>query len=83
VFASVAVNLNVKVIHVVCCMVQASYEEIKAAVKEAADGPLNGILEYTEDEVVSSDFISTTYSSVFDARAGISLNNNFVKLVAW
>lgn len=61
----------------------ATYEEIKAAVKEAADGPLKGILEYTEDQVVSSDFISTTYSSIFDAGAGISLNKNFVKLVAW
>jgi glyceraldehyde 3-phosphate dehydrogenase len=61
----------------------ASYEEIKAAVKAAAEGPLKGILEYTEDDVVSSDFISTSFSSVFDAKAGISLNNNFVKLVAW
>jgi len=61
----------------------ASYEAIKAAVKEAAQGPLKGILEYTEDEVVSSDFISTSFSSVFDAKAGISLNDNFVKLVAW
>jgi glyceraldehyde-3-phosphate dehydrogenase type I len=61
----------------------ASYEEIKAAVREAAHGPLKGILEYTEDQVVSSDFVSTSFSSIFDAGAGISLNNNFVKLVAW
>lgn len=61
----------------------ASYEEIKAAVREAAQGPLKGILEYTEDQVVSSDFVSTSFSSIFDAGAGISLNNNFVKLVAW
>lgn len=61
----------------------ASYEEIKDAVKAAANGPLKGILEYTEDQVVSSDFVSTSYSSIFDAGAGISLNKNFVKLVAW
>jgi glyceraldehyde-3-phosphate dehydrogenase type I len=61
----------------------ASYDEIKAAVKEAAEGDLKGILEYTEDQVVSSDFVSTSFSSIFDAGAGISLNDNFVKLVAW
>lgn len=61
----------------------ASYNQIKAAVKEAAEGSLKGILEYTEDQVVSSDFVSTSYSSIFDAGAGISLNDNFVKLVAW
>jgi len=61
----------------------ASYEEIKTAVKEAADGPLNGILAYTEDEIVSSDLIGNTNSSIFDAKAGISLNSNFVKLVSW
>lgn len=61
----------------------ASYEDIKDAVKAAANGPLKGILEYTEDQVVSSDFVSTSYSSIFDAGAGISLNKNFVKLVAW
>jgi glyceraldehyde 3-phosphate dehydrogenase len=61
----------------------ASYEEIKTAVKEAADGPLSGILAYTEDEIVSSDLIGNTNSSIFDAKAGISLNSNFVKLVSW
>jgi glyceraldehyde 3-phosphate dehydrogenase len=61
----------------------ASYDEIKAAVKEAADGPLKGILGYTEDEVVSSDFIGDTRSSIFDANAGIQLNPNFVKLISW
>ena len=65
------------------CHFQASYEDIKDAVKAAANGPLKGILEYTEDQVVSSDFDSTSYSSIFDAGAGISLNKNFVKLVAW
>jgi glyceraldehyde 3-phosphate dehydrogenase len=61
----------------------ASYDAIKAAVKEAADGPLKGILDYTSDDVVSTDFIGSTYSSIFDAKAGISLNDNFVKLIAW
>jgi glyceraldehyde 3-phosphate dehydrogenase len=61
----------------------ATYDEIKKAIKEAADGPLKGILGYTEDEVVSSDFIGDSHSSIFDAKAGISLNNNFVKLVSW
>lgn len=61
----------------------AKYEEIVAAIKKAADGPMRGILGCTEDEVVSSDFISDTRSSIFDARAGIALNDTFVKLVAW
>ncbi|KAF3014441.1 hypothetical protein G7054_g1489 [Neopestalotiopsis clavispora] len=61
----------------------ASYEEIKEAIKEAANGPLKGVLAYTEDEVVSTDMIGNTHSSIFDAKAGISLNNNFVKLVSW
>lgn len=61
----------------------ASYDEIKEAIKAAADGPLNGILGYTEDEIVSSDLNGDTRSSIFDAKAGISLNKNFVKLVSW
>lgn len=61
----------------------ASYDEIKAVVKAAAEGPLRGILGYTEDEVVSTDFTSDARSSVFDAQAGIALNDRFVKLVAW
>jgi glyceraldehyde 3-phosphate dehydrogenase len=61
----------------------ASYDEIKKAVREAAEGPLKGILGYTEDEVVSSDFIGDARSSIFDAKAGISLNPNFVKLISW
>jgi len=62
---------------------EATYDEIKAAVKEAADGPLKGILEYTEDAVVSADFVGHNASSIFDASAGISLNKQFVKLIAW
>ncbi|POS72502.1 glyceraldehyde-3-phosphate dehydrogenase [Diaporthe helianthi] len=61
----------------------ASYDEIKQAIKEAAEGPLKGYLAYTEDDVVSSDMNGNPASSIFDAKAGISLNNNFVKLVSW
>lgn len=61
----------------------ASYDEIKKAIKEAAEGPLKGILGYTEDEVVSTDFLGDARSSIFDAHAGISLNPHFVKLISW
>ncbi len=61
----------------------ASYDQIKAAMKAAADGPLAGILGYTEDEVVSTDFLGETCTSVFDAGAGIALTDTFVKVVAW
>ena len=61
----------------------ASYDEICAAVKEAAEGPMAGVLAYTDEEVVSSDFRTDPHTSIFDANAGISLNPNFVKLVAW
>uniref|UniRef100_A0AAY5KYW7 glyceraldehyde-3-phosphate dehydrogenase (phosphorylating) n=1 Tax=Esox lucius TaxID=8010 RepID=A0AAY5KYW7_ESOLU len=62
---------------------QASYEDIKKVVKAAADGPMKGILGYTEDQVVSTDFNSDIRSSIFDAGAGIALNDHFVKLVTW
>lgn len=61
----------------------ASYEDIKKAMKEAAEGELKGILGYTEDEVVSQDFVGDARTSIFDAKAGIALNDNFVKVVAW
>lgn len=61
----------------------ASYEDIKKTIKEASEGELKGILAYTEDEVVSSDLNGHNASSIFDAKAGISLNDNFVKLVSW
>lgn len=61
----------------------ASYEEVKKAMKEASEGELKGILGYTEDDVVSTDFIGDPRTSIFDAKAGISLNDNFVKVVSW
>ena len=62
----------------------ATYEQIKAAMKLASEeGDLKGVLGYTEDDVVSSDFIGNDNASVFDAGAGISLNDNFVKVVSW
>lgn len=60
-----------------------SYKEICAAMKAAAEGEMKGILGYTEDEVVSSDFTGDYHSSIFDAKAGIELNSNFFKVVAW
>jgi glyceraldehyde 3-phosphate dehydrogenase len=61
----------------------ASYDQIKAAMKAAAEGPMAGVLGYTEDEVVSTDFLGESCTSVFDANAGIALTDTFVKLVAW
>ncbi|ESL05933.1 hypothetical protein TRSC58_06402 [Trypanosoma rangeli SC58] len=61
----------------------ATYAQICAAVKAAAEGELKGILGYTEDEVVSSDVNGVPLTSVFDVKAGISLNDHFVKLVSW
>jgi glyceraldehyde 3-phosphate dehydrogenase len=61
----------------------ASYEEICKAVKKAADGPMKGIMGYTDDDVVSADFIGDSHSSIFDSKAGIQLTPTFVKLVSW
>ncbi|KAF8974819.1 Glyceraldehyde-3-phosphate dehydrogenase 2 [Entomortierella lignicola] len=61
----------------------ATYDQIKAAIKKAAEGEMKGIMAYTEDEVVSTDFLGDTHSSIFDARAGIALSDTFVKLVSW
>jgi len=61
----------------------ASYDDIKKVVKAAAEGPLKGVVGYTEDQVVSTDFIGDSRSSIFDAAAGILLNENFVKLISW
>ena len=61
----------------------ASYDEICAAMKEAAQGELKGILDYTDEPVVSSDFLGNTHTSIFDAKAGIALTDTFVKVVSW
>ncbi|KAK4165002.1 glyceraldehyde-3-phosphate dehydrogenase [Cladorrhinum sp. PSN259] len=75
---------NVSVVDLTCRIEKAaSYDQIKAALKEASEGELKGILGYTEDEIVSSDLNGNSNSSIFDAKAGISLNDNFVKLVSW
>ncbi len=61
----------------------ATYEQVKAAMKEASEGAMKGILGYTDDEVVSEDFKGDARTSIFDAKAGIALNDNFVKVVSW
>jgi len=75
---------NVSVVDVTCRLkTGASYDKIKAVVKAASEGKMKGVLGYTEDAVVSTDFIGDTHSSIFDAAAGISLTDNFVKLISW
>jgi glyceraldehyde 3-phosphate dehydrogenase len=75
---------DVSVVDLTCRLkTAASFDQIKAVVRAAAEGPMKGIMGYTEDEVVSTDFISCPLSSVFDAKAGIALSDTFVKLVAW
>merc|ERR1712193_276176 len=61
----------------------AKYDDIVTAIKEAAAGDMKGVLDWTDEEVVSTDFVSCKFSSIFDVGAGISLNDNFVKLVSW
>ena len=75
---------DVSVVDLTCRLEKgATYEEICAAMKDASENELKGILGYTEDAVVSSDFIGDARTSIFDAKAGIPLNNNFIKVVAW
>lgn len=75
---------NVSVVDLVVRLKKpATYDEIKATMKAAADGELKGIVGYTEDDVVSQDFIGDTRTSIFDAKAGIALNDHFVKVVSW
>jgi len=77
-------TIDVSVVDLTCRLEKpATYEEIKAAMKKASENELKGILGYTEDAVVSSDFIGDPRTSIFDADAGISLNDHFVKVVAW
>jgi len=61
----------------------ATYKEVCETIKHASESSLKGILGYTSDQVVSSDFIGCSLSSIFDAEAGIALNNNFLKLISW
>ena len=77
-------SADVSIVDLTCRLDKgASYDEICAAVKEAAEGPMAGVMAYTDEEVVSSDFRTDPHTSIFDAKAGIGLNPNFVKLVAW
>lgn len=75
---------DVSVVDLTCRLEKgATYDEIKSAIKEASQNELKGILAYTEDAVVSSDFIHNPHSAIFDATAGIMLSDTFVKLIAW
>jgi len=75
---------DVSVVDLTCRLAKpATYDEIKAAMKKASENEMKGILGYTEDSVVSTDFINEKRTSVFDAKAGIALNDTFVKLVSW
>lgn len=77
-------TVDVSVVDLTCRLAKpATYDEIKAAMKTASEGELKGILGYTEDDVVSCDFIGEARTSVFDAKAGIALSDTFVKLIAW
>ncbi|MCL2068624.1 MAG: type I glyceraldehyde-3-phosphate dehydrogenase [Oscillospiraceae bacterium] len=77
-------TLNVSVVDLTINLAKpASYKEICATVKEASEGAFKGIIGYTEEEVVSSDFIGDARTSIFDAKAGIALTDTFVKLVSW
>lgn len=77
-------TLDVSVVDLTANLVKpAKYEEICAAMKKASEGELKGILGYTEDAVVSSDFLGDAHTSIFDAKAGIQLTDTFVKVVSW
>lgn len=77
-------TLNVSVVDLTCKLSKStSYDDIKATMKHAAEGEYKGIIKYTEDSVVSSDFVGESATSVFDAGAGIALNDTFFKLIAW
>jgi len=75
---------DVSVVDLTCRLEKpAKYADICAAMKKASEGEMKGVLGYTEDEVVSNDFVGDARTSIFDAKAGISLNDNFVKVVSW
>ncbi|XP_062169539.1 glyceraldehyde-3-phosphate dehydrogenase GAPCP2, chloroplastic-like [Alnus glutinosa] len=75
---------NVSVVDLTCRLEKsASYEDVKAAIKYASEGPLKGILGYEDEDVVSNDFVGDSRSSIFDAKAGIGLSTSFMKLVSW
>ncbi|KAK9179031.1 hypothetical protein WN943_028225 [Citrus x changshan-huyou] len=75
---------NVSVVDLTCRLAKgASYEDVKAAIKYASEGSLKGILGYTDEDVVSNDFVGDSRSSIFDAKAGIGLSASFMKLVSW
>ena len=75
---------DVSVVDLTCRLAKpATYAEIKAAMKKASEGELKGILGYTEDAVVSTDFLGDSRTSIFDADAGIALSDTFVKVVSW
>lgn len=77
-------TLDVSVVDLTCRIEKgASYEEIVEKIKEACNGELKGIMSWTDEDVVSSDFISDPHTSIFDVKAGIQLSDNFVKLVSW
>lgn len=77
-------TLDVSVVDLTCRLEKgASYEEIVEKIKEACNGELKGIMSWTDEDVVSSDFISEPHTSIFDVKAGIQLSDNFVKLVSW
>ncbi|XP_064972093.1 glyceraldehyde-3-phosphate dehydrogenase GAPCP2, chloroplastic-like [Musa acuminata AAA Group] len=75
---------NVSVVDLTCRLEKsASYDDVKASIKYASEGPLKGILGYTDEDVVSNDFVGDSRSSIFDAKAGIGLSASFMKLVTW
>ncbi len=77
-------TMDVSVVDLTCNLERpTTYEEICAAVKKAAEGEMKGIVEYVDEDVVSSDFLTDSHTSIFDAKAGIMLTDTFVKLVAW
>ncbi len=77
-------TVDVSVVDLTCRLEKsASFDEVKAALKEASENELNGVLGYTEEGVVSQDFVSEPKTSTFDANASIALNDNFFKLVSW